>query len=1137
MGSVWSGVHASTGHPIAIKVLALHPDHEVLFRAAFHAEIRAIAALTHPHIVRILEHGEIPAETARQSLGRLKAGAPYLVMDRAETTLHHHHANLDWPVLRTRLSELLRALAHAHARGIIHRDVKPSNLLLATLDGPLVLADFGLTHRQDTEIDPADVVSRAGTPIYMSPEQVQGRWREFGPWTDLYAVGCVAWALLTGRPPHRRGHAEDTLIAQIQAPLPPLKARIDVPGDLLEWMSRLLEKAPGARFQRAADALSALQNVGSGPVTTVQVFLEEESSQTQSTQAGSQATPITDVPDTADELELLDLEAWPPRPPGAVPFPATWRSLRVTETAWLPGAGLELCRFRGMPLVARESERDRLWALLAGVERTQEPAICLIRGASGVGKSRLARWLCEWGHETGAAVALRALHGSHGGPVDGLGAMLRRHLNASGLSGDALVRRVSLAVGSTGMDLGWGEATALAALIEGPATELPVRFSGPRERYVLLEKLLAGLGTRRPIVLWIDDGQWGLDALGFAEHLARSSGSRCPVLVLITLQEEALASAWITQEAVKGLAKQGQTLALGPLDESASRDLVRQLLALQPDLAAQVQKRAGGNPLFAVQLVRDWAQRDLLVTSPQGFGLRPGARPGLPKPLQALWIDRVEHVLHGRSTGEKIALEAAAVLGQEVDRQEWEDVCGHVDGNPTPKLLRALERQHLIQVRRDGGFGFAHGMLREAVVERAGSEGRAAGLHSACAELLAGSSEPATVERRVRHLGLAGRGAEALDPLMGAIDTWIRRSEIRRVRALLVQADSLLATLKIPQNDPRRGRLGLVAAQVAMWLTGPAEAESLLDALAEHIDNHGWDTIRADELTLRGRIAYAQGDLTGARALYQEADTRYLIAGDVTGAAENKINLSQVSKFLGDIDGARVYARSALRLAEAISNPYTIVLTLHECATVALKLGNRTGCQAFAERCLELASTHGFRSNQAKSQLQLGELARLQGDLDSAESAYAAALDIFLGLERAIDALVARLNRILVLLSRERFGEAREQLQLAMAQPGVDPGHGLMSAVALGLVVCDGAEQDWAGWDQHFSACQAGLARTGLLDPDLGRLALQAGRLALAAGDPFRGALALSLAERQFAATGPAEELAVVRGLQGRGSG
>src|SRR5690606_15752040 len=100
------------------------------------------------------------------------------------------------------LLSILDALAHAHARGVVHRDIKPGNILLGGHDDlrpGVKLADFGLARGSE---DFGEERSVAGTPVYMAPEQFRGAWRSFGPWTDLYSLGIVAWELVCGKPPY-----------------------------------------------------------------------------------------------------------------------------------------------------------------------------------------------------------------------------------------------------------------------------------------------------------------------------------------------------------------------------------------------------------------------------------------------------------------------------------------------------------------------------------------------------------------------------------------------------------------------------------------------------------------------------------------------------------------------------------------------------------------------------------------------------------------------------------------------------------------------------------------------------------------------------------------------------------------------
>jgi eukaryotic-like serine/threonine-protein kinase len=187
MGQVWRAVHRPTGHPAAVKLL-LDPHQSDNVRS-FEAEIAAFAALEHPHIVRILDQGR-----SEEVLHGIPAGAPWLAMELlgGGTAQTIGRDGLQWTALRTVLVQVLDGLAHAHARGLVHRDVKPANILLD--DGPYPrwkLGDFGLAQSRGRS------VLQAATVAYASPEQLARR--DQGPASDLFSLGAVAWRLSTAQ--------------------------------------------------------------------------------------------------------------------------------------------------------------------------------------------------------------------------------------------------------------------------------------------------------------------------------------------------------------------------------------------------------------------------------------------------------------------------------------------------------------------------------------------------------------------------------------------------------------------------------------------------------------------------------------------------------------------------------------------------------------------------------------------------------------------------------------------------------------------------------------------------------------------------------------------------------------------------
>lgn len=259
---VWQGIHREQGLPAAIKIVFGKKAKTSRFISAFREEVRAVAGLSHPSIVMVFDYGLIPPETAAQSGGRIQEGSPYLVMELGEETLHAFCDRLTWPKTYQILLSLLDALAHAHARGVLHRDIKPANILVCNEHQQVKLTDFGLAHAFDKDKAPRHAREIVGTPAYMAPEQFELRWRDYGPWTDLYAFGCTTYALLSGFPPFgRTEQLEDMMAAHLYQAIPRLPPRLYVPEGFEEWLHRLLHKEPSQRFQRAADAAWALVQI------------------------------------------------------------------------------------------------------------------------------------------------------------------------------------------------------------------------------------------------------------------------------------------------------------------------------------------------------------------------------------------------------------------------------------------------------------------------------------------------------------------------------------------------------------------------------------------------------------------------------------------------------------------------------------------------------------------------------------------------------------------------------------------------------------------------------------------------------------------------------------------------------------
>ncbi len=1191
MGDVWLGRHVEQGVDVAIKVLREDQARQPRIRQAFLREVQSVARLLHTGIIRIFDYGEV-SEPVAAAHPRLAEEAPYIAMELATRgSLGQIKGIFSWRQLRWLLIEVLNALAHAHARELIHRDLKPDNILLTEADNgqrtSLKLTDFGIVHVLDPDISrqTSDMQTLyAGTPAYMSPEQLRGEWRDFGPWTDLYALGCVAYEQACGKLPFGGDNLFDIAHRQLSAPMPEMEPLIPVPDGFRDWVARLLEKRPQDRFQRAADAAWALMQlpelpediIGStapvqlkttgmmrtsepGSPTLDEVTLVLESEPQHTTQNTLHSDLITKIgalkaPSPEGQRELFIYKDAPP-------LPARWhRHKPPPPSIQLMGAGLGLYGLREIPFVAREPERDRLWEKMREAFADKGPRAVLVRGSTGLGKTRMVQWMGERAHELGAATILKASHSPEACAAQGMARMIARHLNAIGLSRAKTFARLKdlLDASTTHHDTADLDALSLTELLhpdqedaaplveDGPRAQI----NTPRDRYIVIARLLEYFCSERPIFMFLDDVHWSVETLEMVRLLmTEEQTAHLPIFFALVVNEDAQSIRPASHRLIEHLSRLPRTyeLRLEALERPAQRSLVDALLMLTEDLTDEILELSHGNPMFAVQLVGEWIQREILRPSPDGYTLREGAAPFLPATLDQLWSTRLNQLVRtvqqrsARFTIDEIraALELAAALGQQVSFQDWGAACAKHDLVIPGTLVEALITQGFATAERQH-WSFSHEQLRERLIADAKKAGRWRAINQSCAAMIDEFYERDTQgapERLVQHL----IEAEAYDLAIAPLDYLISLHHVRcdrdLVQTYLDQSSDLIDEVARAPDDPRRLHLMMRQAAHTLETQGvDATREILSRARALGADDAAGSTPGVMQW-LEARVAMLSGGLEEALHLCALASEYFAEGGDQLGVSGCFVLFGHLHALRHDITEAKRYVRSAMELCKPLAHhehPHLVEDVLGRACAVLGQAYAREQRFEKATMAIKRANMHfkevGDRLSTHLANTSLGNIARAQANFAAAEKFYADAADLLDEIHHPAAAL-PRLDWGIGLIAQEDWEEARAQLDAAHALL-TPAGYALyLPLMEIGLACVHAATGELEACRERLRRAVPSIRESACIWPDLAAVAERCSDL-LAEVAPADALTIFPIAIAQHEALGASE--ATMRNLRHR---
>ncbi len=1062
-GMVFRALQPAVGRQVAVKMILPHYATNEEFVTRFDEEAKLVARLEHPHIVPLYDYWR-GDDGAYLVMRWLNGGDLYTSLKKNPWGIHAAADLLD---------QIAGALSLAHAQNVIHRDVKPENIMLDEA-GNAYLTDFGIAKdliETSSRTNPGVVM---GSLLYIAPEQVQGE--PASPLSDIYSLGIVIYELLTGEHPFSKSAKASQIAKILSEPIPHLQ---DIQPGLPDELNAVIQKATAKqseqRFIDAATFAAAFRQAVTGvqievraipspqPQISVKLpaFLEEEA------EVVSQVVPRPVFVARQRELERL----------GSFLNAALEGNGQVAFVSGGPG--------RGKTALVDEFSRRAIEA---------HPNLLVARGTcnayAGIGDPYLP-FREVLGMLTGDIeshwAAGRVSTGQARRTWDSIPLAIQAlldhgpHLPGIFLNRKDLISRVTSSVTD---DAPW-----VQELRSG--LENPQEYTEGLEQSHIFEQytnVLRTLADNCPLLLILDDMQWADAAsTGLLFHLGRRLQGVSILLVCIYRPEEVAIGRASTQISLEQPQRHpldkvltefkrmfGDVwIDLSSVDSAEERSFVDDILDHEPNRLQEGFRQAlfnhtAGHPLFTIELLRAMQERgDLILEG--GYWVQGSALDWqtLPARVEGVIEERV-----GRLEDElSEILSVASVEGMTFTPQVVAKILQASERGLLRQLSRDLEARHRLVKELEGvhvgrhwlaRYRFTHALVHQHLYSQI-SQGERRWLHTSIGEILEtfyqGHLEEIAVqlarhfagdrEREAKYLKIAGLQAaqrfandEALRYFDRAIDLLSEKDFEDRFDLLLAREavfnilgdraaqrkdlEELSRLVALPENPELGSRRAVVATRWAIYTsqTDNIEATSLAEKAVSLAKKEQQADVAVEAFLIWSDALRKQGDLSGAT---KQAETGIALAREIQdlGGKSGLLNiLGLIALEQYETTKALVYFERSLAIAQEIGNRQYEAKNLNNLAITFGNAGDFNAARENYEQALQIAREIGNRRGEALVLGNLGWIASMQGDYSTASSYHELNLNIAQEIgERYVEAYAA-INLCLTTMWEGEYGRA-----------------------------------------------------------------------------------------------------------------